>query len=221
MTSKLPKLFRAESRVAGKGSLFASLTINIILLYVVNNLRYMGITQLTEANLVSCLWSVNIIFGLAIVGNFSLLLKRPAWFFYLVQTLINIAGVNAFYFIYKLYPFNLASAIQNQILKILIVLILIGFFLFFLFNFFRFGINFNLPKKKPAPDVVSVETGTAITTGETPLAENQPLTSAASGGQPLTGEPTLAPPPQPSENTALNNEPPSAAPDPSSPDQPL
>ena len=37
----------------------------------------MGITQLTETSLISCMWALNIIFGLAIIGNFVFLMYRP------------------------------------------------------------------------------------------------------------------------------------------------
>jgi hypothetical protein len=157
MTNKLIRYFKEESKVPGKGSFFASLAVYIVLLYVVNNLCYMGITQLTEKNLISCMWPLNIIFGLAIIGNFMLLVYRPAWFFYLIQTLINAAGVNAFFYIYKLYPFNLNNPMLDNAIKIILILIMIAFFLAFLLEFYRFGINFQLPKKKVTPSTISID----------------------------------------------------------------
>jgi hypothetical protein len=174
MTNKFISYFKEEAKVPGKGSYFTSLAINIVLLYVVNNLRYMGITQLTEAKLISCMWSLNIIFGLAIIGNFTLILYRPKWLFYLVQTLINAAGVNAFFFIYQLYPFNLGNPTLDSIIKIILVLIMIGFFLAFLLEFYRFGINVKFAKKKHAPVVIAVEAGQSALSGETPATENPP-----------------------------------------------
>jgi hypothetical protein len=159
MSNKLVRYFKEDAKIPGHGALIASLAVNIILLYVVNNLRYFGIPQLIEANLVSCLWALNIVFGLAIIGNFVLLINRTVWFFHFVQMLINAAGVNAFFFIYKQYPFNLGSSILDTIVRIILILIMIGFFLTFLIEFFRCGINFSLPKKKvvPAPALISPE----------------------------------------------------------------
>lgn len=151
MSNRFIRYFKEEPRVPGKGSFFASLAVNIILLYLVNNLRYMGITQLVEPNLVSCLWSANTFFALIIIGNFVLLLFRPVWFFYLVQMLINAAGVNVFCFIYILYPFNLGSSTLDSIVKIVLILIMVGFFLAFLAELYRFGANVPLPRKKTPP----------------------------------------------------------------------
>jgi hypothetical protein len=167
MTNKFVRYFKEDPKISGNGALIASLAVNIILLYVVNNLRYFGIPQLIEANLVSCLWALNIVFGLAIIGNFVLLINRTVWFFHCVQMLIDAAGVNAFFFVYKQYPFNLGSATLDMIVKIILILIMIGFFITFLIEFYRCGINFNLPTKKPvsAPTPISPDAN-PITGGE-------------------------------------------------------
>lgn len=147
MIKKLIRYFITAPKIPGNGSCIATLAVSIILLYVVNNLRYMGITQLAEASLVSCLWSFNIVFGIAIIGNFMLLLYRTAWFFYLVQTLITAAGVNAFYCLYRLYPFNLGNPTLDSIIKIILVAIIIVYFAAFLLEFYHLGINIRFPKK--------------------------------------------------------------------------
>jgi cytoskeletal protein RodZ len=117
------------------------------------------------------MWALNILFGLAIMGNFFLIINRPPWFFFMVQSLISAAGVNAFYTIYRLYPFYLENALQNQSIRVLLILILIGFFLSFLLEAYHFGINVHLPKKKtaaisPAADITSTTPADSSLTGD-------------------------------------------------------
>ncbi|HSW57102.1 MAG TPA: hypothetical protein VLH15_01745 [Dehalococcoidales bacterium] len=159
MLRKLFKYAFAAPRVPGKGSYFASLAVFIILLYVVNNLRYMGITQLNEPALISCLWSLNIVFGLAIVGNFILLLYRPVWFFYLVQTLISAAVVNAFWFMYFLFPFEFNITGINTGIRVIIIFIMICSFLAFLLDLYYFGIHVSFKRKRSIASPELVEQG--------------------------------------------------------------
>jgi hypothetical protein len=187
MTHKIIRFFKEEPKQPGKGTIFAGLAINLILLYVVNNLRYMGINVLTEDKLISCMWSLNILFGIGILGNFFVIIYRPVWFFNLVQTLFNAAGVNAFFFIYKLYPFSLDDAMINTTIKIILVLIMVGFFFAFLVEFYRCGVNFELPKKK-TPQIIAPVAGEA--TNNTPPFD----LSITTDRQPETGNQTTATP---------------------------
>ncbi len=209
MIKKLLHHLITTPKIPGKGSFFASLAVSIILLYVVNNLRYMGITQINEANLISSLWSFNIIFGLAIIGNFMLILYRPAWFFFLIQTLIDAAGVNTFYFLYRLYPFNLENTAMDSVIKIILVVIMIGFFAAFLLEFYHLGINIRFPKKRAilipgSPGAVAAaEVGLDAIQHPAPhLSQAEPPSSA--GHQPATEkvEDPQSPsePPLPSQN---------------------
>jgi hypothetical protein len=187
MTHKIIRFFKEEPKQPGKGTLLAGLAINIILLYVVNNLRYMGITILTEDKLVSCMWSLNILFGIGILGNFLVIIYRPVWFFNLVQTLYNASGINAFFFIFKLYPFSLDDAMINTTIKIILVLIMVGFFFAFLVEFYHCGVNFELPKKKTSKPVepLAGEATEYTPPGDLSITTNQ---------QPETGNQTAATP---------------------------
>ena len=147
MTNKIIRYFKAESKMPSKGTLFAYLTIGIILLYVVNNLRYFGITQLDEKKLVSCMWSANIALGIAVIGNFTLILKRPVWLYFLVQMLIDAAAVISVFFVYRLYPFIFSNGVVNDAIRAVLIFIAFCLFVAFLVEFYRFGINVHLPKK--------------------------------------------------------------------------
>jgi hypothetical protein len=147
MTNRIIRYFKAESNMPAKGTLFAYLTIGIILLYVVNNLRYFGITQLDEKKLVSCMWSANIALGIALIGNFALILKRPVWLYFLVQMLIDAAAIGSVFFVYRLYPFIFSNAVVNDAIRAALYLIAACLFVAFLVEFYRFGINVYLPKK--------------------------------------------------------------------------
>jgi hypothetical protein len=140
MTNKIIRYFKAESKVPNKGTLFAYLTISIILLYAVNNLRYIGITQLDEKKLVSCMWSANIALGIAVIGNFSLMLKRPIWLYFLVQMLIDASAIISVFFVYRLYPFIFSNAVVNDAIRASLILIAACLFAAFLVEFYRFGI---------------------------------------------------------------------------------
>ena len=179
MTNKIIRYFKAESKMPGIGTLFAYLTIGIVLLYAVNNLRYMGITQLDEKKLISCLWSANIALGMAVIGNFTLILKRPVWLYFLVQMLIDAAAVISVFFVYRLYPFIFTNAVINDAIRAALILIAICLFIAFLVEFYRFGINVHLPKKKVVIDL-GLSSADSSPEGETVLprnaAENNPPT---------------------------------------------
>jgi hypothetical protein len=166
MTNKIIRYFKAESKMPAKGALFAYLTIGIILLYVVNNLRYFGITQLDEKKLISCMWSANIALGIAVIGNFALILKRPVWLYFFVQMLIDAAAIISVFFVYRLYPFIFSNGVVNAAIRAALIFIAFCLFVAFLIEFYRFGINVHLPKKTAA---IGVEPSS---TGESPTSEN-------------------------------------------------
>jgi len=91
--------------------------VSIVLLYVLNNLQYMGITQLGD-NYISCLWAVNLCLGLSIMGNFVLLLYRPKWFHYLVQIIVFVSAIIAIAAFYKVFPIILVFSSVTTAVKI-------------------------------------------------------------------------------------------------------
>jgi hypothetical protein len=177
MTNKIIRYFKAESKVPNKGTLFAYLTISIILLYAVNNLRYIGITQLDEKKLVSCMWSANIALGIAVIGNFSLMLKRPIWLYFLVQMLIDASAIISVFFVYRLYPFIFSNAVVNDAIRASLILIAACLFAAFLVEFYRFGINVHWPKKKTVIDL-GQSCAASISEGETVLPQNMDTNNA-------------------------------------------
>lgn len=87
---------------------YISLAISIILLYVINNIRYMNISYFTD-KLTSCLWAINLALTIGILGNFILLLYRPIWFQHVTQIVINGLSIFAVYIVYQEFPFNLTG----------------------------------------------------------------------------------------------------------------
>jgi hypothetical protein len=81
---------------------------SIILLYVLNNLQYIGI-QFINDTYISCLWAVNLFLTLSIIGNFVLLIFRPFWFHYLLRIIIFSMAIFALYTIYQIFPFDIRN----------------------------------------------------------------------------------------------------------------
>jgi hypothetical protein len=186
MTNRIIRYFKAESKMPSKGTLFAYLTIGIILLYVVNNLRYFGITQLDEKKLISCIWSANIALGIAVIGNFTLILKRPVWLYFLVQMLIDAAAVISVFFVYRLYPFIFSNGAVNDAIRAALVFIAFCLFVAFLIEFYRFGINVHLPKQTA---VIAVEPSAT----DSGAASETVLARDASTNNPLAVQTTSVP----------------------------
>jgi hypothetical protein len=145
MTNKIVKFFNNDDYTPGKGTIFGVLAVSIILLYVVNNLRYMGITQLSDS-FISCLWAINIVFGVLIIGYFAFLLFKPAWFYHLIQLLVDASAALALYIVYRQFPFALASSTATTITRVIIVLMIAVFAVSFIIETYRF---FRSPKRQP------------------------------------------------------------------------
>jgi hypothetical protein len=143
------KASRKELRVA---NYLIAIFVNIILLYVVNNLisnvphpldqyaskDYPGLIErivnwaatfqapFLNTDFVSCLWAINLALGLAIMGNFVLLLYRPQWFHHLVQAVICASGFVAVYLVLKTFPFNISSSFLTTVIRTVLIALLIG-----------------------------------------------------------------------------------------------
>jgi hypothetical protein len=137
---------------------------NIFILYVVNNLisniphpldqyaskDYPGLIEtivnwaatfqapFLTTDFVSCLWAINLALGLAIMGNFVLLLYRPLWFHHLVQAIICAAAFFAVYLVFKRFPFNISSSILTMVVRVFLTTLLIGLTMGLIIELIRF-----------------------------------------------------------------------------------
>ena len=135
-----------------RGNYLVAITIDIFILYVVNNLisniphpldqyaskDYPGIIEnivnwaanfqvsfLTH-DFVSCLWAINLALGFGIMGNFVLLLYRPNWFHHLVQAVLCATGFLAAYLVFKTFPLDINSSSLITVVRVLLILIMAG-----------------------------------------------------------------------------------------------
>lgn len=138
---------KEETGVPGIVTFYIGLAIDIVLLYVINNLVYFEIPFLTD-QLVSCLWAVNLALGIGIIGNFVLLLYRPAWFYHLVQVISNLLVVLAFYIVLRVFPFNISQGILQTSVKVTLMVVMAGIGIASIVELIRFG-RVLLRKKTP------------------------------------------------------------------------
>lgn len=170
---------KREFRVA---NYLIAIFINIFVLYVVNNLvpniphpidqyaskDYPGLIEsivnwaanfqasfLTH-DFVSCLWAINLALGLAIMGNFFLLLYRPRWFHHLVQAIICAAGFVAVFLVLRTFPFSVSSSFLIIVIRAFLIALIIGLsigLIVELIRFVRSPISFrkNVPRESNDP----------------------------------------------------------------------
>ena len=201
MSSRIVNFFKEEPRLPGKGGIYTGLSISIVLMYVVNNLRYMGIPQLTEG-FVSCLWAINIVFGISVIGYFSYLLYKTEWYYHLIQALIYANGALALYTIYRLFPFSLNNETLATGIKILLILIAAGFILVCLGEFYRYIYNLQFSKRALTPKPAKIQYPESQITSETTDQANSPTaiepvsteTSTSTNPSPAIGNPPKDPP---------------------------
>jgi hypothetical protein len=108
-----------------KSEYVIAIIVNLILLYVFNNLLNWHVYFITNA-LNEVLWIINLSIIAAIIGNALLLSYNPEWFRHVMKTILNIFAFVAVYFLYKVFPFNFNNPSLNWGLNILLILIMIG-----------------------------------------------------------------------------------------------
>jgi hypothetical protein len=182
---------------------YVSIAIDIILLYVINNLIYMNIPALHNGRLVSCLWAINLALTVGILGNFILLLYRKLWTYHFVQMLVDALTVLTLFVIFRWFPFNLDSAHSQDIVKIVLIVVMVGMGILALVEYFLFIAAFVLREKPPIPaplpgllEAPAVNTPESLLTTEPPVSPPTPeftSTGIESPGSALTGVSSTAP----------------------------
>ncbi|MGB9937002.1 MAG: hypothetical protein ACPK7O_04730 [Methanobacterium sp.] len=125
--SKFEKIFK-RNKSAKKSEYIASIIVNIILLYIFNNILSWNISFITEA-LNSILWIINLSIIAAIIGNVLLLVYDPQFFRNIIKIILNIFSLYAVYALYNVFPFVFSTgyitiALQFALLITIIVLII-------------------------------------------------------------------------------------------------
>ncbi len=85
------------------GEYVGAIIVNIILLYIFNNLLNWHVYFVTSA-FNEVLWIINLSIAVAIIGNFLMLLYRPEWFRHVTKIVLNIVAFAAVYLVYTVFP---------------------------------------------------------------------------------------------------------------------
>jgi hypothetical protein len=108
-----------------KPEFIIAIIVNIILLYVVNNLVSWNISFIT-ASFNDILWILNISIVANIVANIIFLIYFSGWLKSLIQILLNILGILVIYYLYVIFPFVFSNIWITWGLGIALILALFG-----------------------------------------------------------------------------------------------
>lgn len=101
-----------------------SIVINLILLYLANNVENWDVPFITN-DWPDVLWILNLSFQATIIANLVFLAFDPSWFRHGVQVLLNALGLVVIYTLYQVFPFDFGGAQINAGIR---VAMLIGVF---------------------------------------------------------------------------------------------
>ncbi len=108
-----------------KSEYVGAIVVNIILLYIFNNLLNWHVYFISNA-LNEILWIINIAITATIIGNIMLFVFNPEWFRHIIKIILNIFAVTAVYSIYSVFPFNFSSFLIEWSVTIALIFIIIG-----------------------------------------------------------------------------------------------
>lgn len=98
-----------------------SIVINLILLYVVNNLIYWNLSFISP-NFTDVLWALNLTLVVTIIANVMFILYHKSWFKHATKVVMNITALIAAYTLLTVFPFIINQSLIVLGLKILIIL---------------------------------------------------------------------------------------------------
>ena len=115
----------SKQRDYKKSEYIGAIVVNIILLYIFNNLVNWHIYFITGA-FNEVLWIINLAVIAVIIGNILLLIFNPEWFRHIVKIILNIFVITAVYSIYSIFPFNFSSFLTDWSVTIALIFVMIG-----------------------------------------------------------------------------------------------
>jgi len=122
----IEKIFSKRDKKKGKKSEYIiAIVINIILLYIFNNLLNWQVYFITNT-LNDILWIINLSIIAAIIGNAILLIYSPEWLHHIMKIILNSFAVIALYFIYTVFPFSFNSFLIDWCVVIALIFVMVG-----------------------------------------------------------------------------------------------
>lgn len=116
---------REKEKNSKKSEYIGAIVVNIILLYIFNNLLNWQVYFITNA-LNEVLWIINIAITATIIGNIIFLFFNPEWFRHILKIILNIFAFTAVYSIYSVFPFNFSSFLIDWSATIALIFIMLG-----------------------------------------------------------------------------------------------
>lgn len=116
---------REKNKNSKKSEYIGAIVVNIILLYIFNNLLNWQVYFITNA-LNEILWIINIAIIVTIIGNIMFLIFNPEWFRHIIKIIMNIFAFTAVYSIYSVFPFNFSSFLIDWSVTIALIFIMVG-----------------------------------------------------------------------------------------------
>ncbi len=114
-----------KNKTNRKSGYIATIIIDIVLMYVFNNLLRWGVPFLTPAYS-GVLWAINLSLGITILVNLFFLAYDAGWFRHLTQLILNVIALFVVFLIYTIYPFSFAGEIWSQWVKISLIIVMAG-----------------------------------------------------------------------------------------------
>lgn len=116
---------RNKEKKGKKSEYIAAIVVNIILLYIFNNLLNWHLYFITNA-LNDILWIINAAIIVTIVGNILLLAYNQEWFRHVMKIILNIVAIVAVYNIFTVFPFHFNSFLIDWSVTIALIFIIVG-----------------------------------------------------------------------------------------------
>ena len=126
---------RAE-RKPGISKYLAAIIINVILIYVFNNLLNWNVTVLTD-DFKGVLWALDISLGATILINILFLMYDAGWFRHLMQLILNVIAILVTFLILVIFPFTFASESWAVWVRVGLIIIMAGIGIGTIVEFFR------------------------------------------------------------------------------------
>jgi hypothetical protein len=104
-----------------------SIVINLILLYIVNNLIYWNLSFISTT-FSDVLWALNLTLVVTIIANVMFILYHKSWFKHATKIIVNITALIAAYTVLIVFPFIINQTFIALGLKILFILAVIAAF---------------------------------------------------------------------------------------------
>lgn len=121
-----------KEKEAKTSEFIGAIIVNIIFLYIVNNLLSWNLTFIAPS-FQDVLWIFNISIVATIIGNILFLIYHPGWFRSIIQIILNILGFTVVYYLYTIFPFILshywvALTLKFALILAMVVLVIVSIF---------------------------------------------------------------------------------------------